>query len=152
MYGPTGPTGPMLQPSGFTGSGELSIAVTSTGGPGSSNGTLIQSKSITITQTGYIWASSTITFSNASSSTKYLISAYMTLNSSTSNVKNTTIDSYLSGSINSYSSITLSQRTYNTISPGTYTCSVYAYVNAGTDVESVHCDTFILGHLYDGIA
>ena len=75
----------------------------------------------------------------------------MILDGTTSNVTRTSMDSQISPSIAAYTSITLHQRTNTAISPGSYTCSVYAYVNDGTDVKIAHADTFILGHLTDSI-
>ena len=88
-----------------------------------------------------------MSFENSATSTNYRLSAYMILDGTTSNVTTSTISSRFSGTVNGSTSITVQQRTDAMIAPGTYTTTVYAYVNAGTDVTLKHVDLFIMGNL-----
>jgi len=139
--GPTGPTGPSLIPSGYIGSGALSITLGA--GP---LGTPLSTNTITISQPSYLWATTTASFSNATNS-KHLISLYMIVDGTTSNVTNSSIDAQISGPIPSYTSITLNQRTNSILAAGQYTTTVYGYVDSGTAIICRHIDTFVLGNL-----
>jgi hypothetical protein len=139
--GNTGPTGPSLIPTGYIGSGALSITLGA--GP---LGTILSTNTITIAQTSYLWATTTASFSNATNS-KHLISLYMIIDGTTSNVTNSSIDAEISGSIPSYASITLNQRTNSQLAPGQYTTAVYGYVDSGAAIICRHVDTFVLGNI-----
>jgi hypothetical protein len=150
--GPTGPTGPIaLVPSGFTGSSTLStdISHNSAVTPGSSGGTLLMSRTITITQTSYLWATSTITFSNAHQTETNMIGCYLIIDVTTSNPTFSNIDHRFANGVSAYISMTVHQRTHLQVVPGTYTASVYAYYTATATPHPVntHVDLFILGHL-----
>ena len=148
-YAQTGPAYSLLRPlipSGFIGSGNLSTTVGIYTGTDASGGTLLETSSITINQTSYLWSTATMTFDN-SANTNYHVSTYMILNGTTSNVTTSTISARLTPSISGSTAITIQQRTNTMIAPGTYTSAVYAYVDAGTDVKLKHVDLFIMGNL-----
>ena len=71
----------------------------------------------------------------------------MAVDSTTSNITNSSIDAKISGSIPSYASVTLNQRTNSQLAAGQYTTTVYGYVDSGTDVICRHVDTFVLGNI-----
>ena len=88
-----------------------------------------------------------MSFQNSSSSQNYHIRSYMILDGTTSNVTTSTIESRLASLVYSSTAITIQQRTNTMIAPGTYNCDVYAYVDAGADVNLKHVDLFIMGNI-----
>ena len=136
----TGHTGPSLVNSNYLNSSATGILGL---GP---TGTLLSTNTITVTQTCYLWATTTATFSNSSGS-KYMLSIYMIVDGTTSNVTNSAIDSQYSGMVPAYTSITINQSTTAAVPPAQYFVKVYGYVNSGTNVLYSHIDTFVLGNL-----
>jgi hypothetical protein len=136
-----------LIPSGFTGTDNTAITLAVYTGTDASGGTLLATQPVTITQTSYLWSTATIAFSNAANTADYHITAYLKIDGTSSNPTSANISNRFSPSIPASASITINQRSDTMRTPGTYTTSVYAYVNAGTDVKSTHCDLFIMGHL-----
>ena len=149
--GSTGPTGPSSNlPSTYYGSEILSTAITGNPGlTGSTGGTKIGlTTNITITQTSYLWATADLTFyANLTSTDIHTISAYMTLNGTTSSVSRNTIIGR--GPLRrTYASISLNQRTNTTVPFGTYSIEIFAYSDStSNNIFNQHVDVFALGHL-----
>ena len=76
-----------------------------------------------------------------------IIDAYLTIDGTTSNKTKQTIIKAQSGN-DGYVPITIIQRTDTSLTPTTYTCNVYAYIEtASTGVSCDHIDIGLIGNL-----
>ena len=140
--GATGPTGPGagLIPSSFT---TATGSVTLSTGP---TGTQLANTTITTTQTGYIWATTSVELVNQDNSAAHDVTVYQVVNGFTSDGMMTSLQK--KSNSGTYQSVTLSYRTNTQIGPGTYPVQAYAYTgDTTTQVTAVHRDTFGIGHL-----
>ena len=142
--GPTGPRGPTgasySVPSAFT-TGTASVVLAT--GP---TGTKIADTTITTTQTGYIWATTTVELVNTDQSSAHDVSMYQIVNGYTSDQVLTSIQKKSNNG--TYQSVTLSYRTPTEVGPGTWPVQAYAYTSTTTnEVSATHRDTFGIGHL-----
>ena len=137
----TGPTGPSASiPSAFTSATGSTILAT---GP---TGTQLANTSIVTTQTGYIWATSSIELLNVDNSAAHDIFVYQIVNGFTSD--GTTISLQKKANSGTYQIVTVSARTPSKVAAGTYPIQVYGYTTTSTtDVTAIHRDTFAIGHL-----
>lgn len=141
--GATGPTGPANNtnvPSTFSTSG---ISATLATGP---TGTKIADTTITTTQTGYIWSTSSVELVNTDNSSAHDVHIYQIVDGFTSDGITTSLQK--KSNSGTYQNVTVSSRTTTTVSPGTYPIQVYAYtMSTTTEVSATHRDTFAIGHL-----
>lgn len=139
--GNTGPTGPsFVLPSTFSTSSSTSALAT---GP---TGTKLADTTITTSQTGYIWSTTSVELVNQDSSTSHDVVLYQIVNGFTSDGITTSIPRKSNNG--TYQNITLSSRTPTPVNPGTYPVQVYGYtLNTTTNVSAIHRDTFAIAHL-----
>lgn len=138
--GPTGPTGVTSIPSAFATSGQT---VTLTTGP---TGTNIADTSITTTQTGYIWSTTSVELKNLDNSLAHDVTLYQIVNGFTSD--GMTISIAKRSNNGTYQVVTMSSRSSSQVGPGTWPIQVYAYTaDTTSNVTAIHRDTFAVGHL-----
>ncbi|NDB82963.1 MAG: hypothetical protein EB127_09530 [Alphaproteobacteria bacterium] len=85
---------------------------------------------------------------NNTSNSEYIIDMYLTIDLTTSNTTKQSIIRSQSGNTG-YAPITLFQRTNTSVSPNTYTCSVFAYTETASSslVSCDHVDIALIGNL-----
>lgn len=139
--GATGPTGGVTSvPSAFSTSSVSAVLAT---GP---TGTQLSATTITTTQTGYVWATTSVELKNLDQSSAHDVTLYQIVNGHTSD--GLTISLAKKSNSGTYQVATASARTPTPIGPGTWAIETYAYTaDTTTDVTAVHRDTFAVGHL-----
>lgn len=139
--GATGPTGPsMTIPTLFL---STSTGTTLSTGP---TGTQIASSTLTVSQTGYVWAMSSVQLKNVANTTDYEVTLFMMVDGYKSDgpVISLPRKTLTGTNVN----VTLSSRSANPLGPGSWVIQTYAYTNTSTtDVTAFHRDTFAIGHL-----
>lgn len=145
----SGPTGPIYQlapypsisiPSAFATTNTPSTLAT---GP---TGTQLADTTITTTQTGYIWSTSSVELKNMDSAKEHDVYVYQIVNGFTSDGVTTTLQKKVNNG--TFQQITVSSRTGSRISPGTHAIQVYAYtLDSTNNVSAIHRDSFAMGHL-----
>lgn len=139
--GVTGPTGPSFSvPSAFSTSGTASVLST---GP---TGTQLASTTLTTSQTGYIWSTTSIELKNNDNSAAHDVTIYQIVNGFTSD--GMTISLQKKANSGTYQVVTTSYRSATQVGPGTWPIQAYAYTaDTTTEVSAIHRDTFAIGHL-----
>lgn len=141
--GATGPTGPSVTvsiPSTFATTNSPSTLAT---GP---TGTQLANTTITTTQTGYVWSTSSVELKNVDNSLTHDVYVYQIVDGFTSDGITTSIPKKTNSG--TYQQVTVSSRTASQIASGTHVIQVYAYtLESTTEVTAVHRDTFAIAHL-----
>jgi hypothetical protein len=110
------------------------------------NGTVIGTGSITTVSAGFLMAFVVANFVNASNAEE-IINMYVVIGGDTSGITKQTIIKNQAG-FDGYAPISIVQRTANIASPGTHTCTVYAFTEtASTGITCDHVDIGIIGNL-----
>ncbi len=138
--GPTGPSPNVSLPSTFATTNSASTLAT---GP---TGTQLADITITTTQTGYIWSTSSVELKNMDNSAAHDVYVYQVVNGFTSDGVTTSLQKKSNNG--TYQQITVSYRTDSPVAAGTHPIQVYAYTLTTTsEVSATHRDTFAVAHL-----
>jgi hypothetical protein len=130
----------MMNPSTFASSEGSATLLT---GP---TGTQLADINITTTQTGYIWATTSVELLNMDNSSAHDVKIYQIVNGYTSDGMTTSLQK--KSNSGTYQPITMSFRTPSHVGPGTWPVQVYGYtLDSTSNVTAVHRDTFAIGHL-----
>ena len=150
--GPRGPPGPRgIQgpiggiPSGFSGNtNPIGIIILTNNGP---TGTSIGSTTITSGITGYIWGTTSASFSNVDTN-RYGLKLYLVINEKIGNLTSGVIPPINNGNTG-YLNMTSQQRTSLMIGPTGTTIKAFAYtdISSNGNVSCINCDIFGLGNL-----